>query len=97
MAWLTVCCSKTAVRELMRVAWRTVGSIITWVSADAMAGTDRSANVPRIGIGERHRENRVDGVEIEAFPRSMSVAPRAKVRQGVAGNSALPLGSGRHA
>ena len=50
MAQLTVCCSKTAVRELMRVAWRTVGSIITRVSADAMAGTDRFANVPRIGI-----------------------------------------------
>ena len=32
VAWLTVRCSKTAVRELMRVAWRTVGSIITRVS-----------------------------------------------------------------
>jgi len=35
VAWLTVRCSKTAVRELMRVGWRTVGPIITRVSADA--------------------------------------------------------------
>jgi transposase len=52
VAWLTVRCSKTAVRELMRVAWRTVGSIITRVSADAMARTDRFANLTRIGIDE---------------------------------------------
>ena len=52
VAWLTVRCSKTAVRELMRVAWRTVGSIVTRVSADAMAGTDRFANLRRIGIDE---------------------------------------------
>ena len=52
VAWLTVRCSKTAVRELLRVAWRTVGSIITRVSADAMAGTDRFANLARIGIDE---------------------------------------------
>jgi transposase len=52
VAWLAVRCSKTAVRELMRVAWRTVGSIITRVTADAMAGTDRFANLSRIGIDE---------------------------------------------
>ena len=52
VAWLTVRCSKTAVRELMRVAWRTVGSIITRVSADAMARTDRFAKLSRIGIDE---------------------------------------------
>ena len=52
VAWLTVRCSKTAVRELMRVAWRTVGSIITRVSSDAMARTDRFTNLSRIGIDE---------------------------------------------
>ena len=52
VAWLTVRCSKTAVRELMRVAWRTVVSIITRVSSDAMARTDRFANLSRIGIDE---------------------------------------------
>ena len=52
VAWLAVRCSKTAVRELMRGAWRTVGSIITRVSADGMARTDRFANLTRIGIDE---------------------------------------------
>jgi transposase len=31
VAWLAVQCSKTAVTELMRVAWRTVGAIVTRV------------------------------------------------------------------
>ena len=35
VAWLTVACSKTAVCELMRIAWRTVGAIVAWVWADA--------------------------------------------------------------
>ena len=29
VAWLATQCSKTAITELMRIAWRTVGSIIT--------------------------------------------------------------------
>ena len=28
VAWLAVACSKTAVCELMRIAWRTVGAIV---------------------------------------------------------------------
>jgi len=52
VAWLAVQCSKTAVRQLMRVAWRTVGAIVTRVAADAMAGTDRFADLRRIGIDE---------------------------------------------
>ena len=36
----------------MRIAWRTVGSIITRVVADAEAETDRFANLRRIGIDE---------------------------------------------
>jgi len=51
-AWLAVQCSKSAVRQLMRVAWRTVGAIITRVADDALAGTDRFANLRRIGIDE---------------------------------------------
>ena len=31
VAWLAVACSKTAVCELMRVAWRTVGAIVARV------------------------------------------------------------------
>ena len=49
-AWLATHCSKSAVRDLLRIAWRTVGSIVTRVVADAEATTDRFANLRRIGI-----------------------------------------------
>lgn len=52
VAWLAVQCSKTAVTELMRIAWRTVGAIITRVSADIEARVDRLAGLRRIGIDE---------------------------------------------
>jgi transposase len=34
VAWLATVCSKTAVTDLLRIAWRTVGSIIARVWAD---------------------------------------------------------------
>ena len=37
VAWLATQCSKTAVTELMRIAWRTVGAIIARVWADVEA------------------------------------------------------------
>lgn len=49
-AWLVTHCSKLAVRDLLRIAWRTVGLIVTRVVADAEAGTDRFADLSRIGI-----------------------------------------------
>ncbi len=52
VAWLATQCSKTAVTELMRIAWRTVGAIITRVWADVEAQTDRFADLRRIGIDE---------------------------------------------
>ena len=52
VAWLATQSSKTTVTALMRVAWRTVGSIITRVWADVEAGTDRLAGLARIGIDE---------------------------------------------
>jgi transposase len=52
IAWLAVRCSKTAVTELMRIAWRTVGSILTRVQADLDAGGDRLTGLRRIGIDE---------------------------------------------
>lgn len=51
-AWLVTHCSKSAVRDLLRVAWRTVGSIVTRVVADAETATDRFANLRRIGVDE---------------------------------------------
>ena len=52
VAWLAVACSKTAVVALMRIAWRTVGAIVTRVAEDALAGVDRFARLRRIGIDE---------------------------------------------
>jgi transposase len=51
-AWLVTHCSKSAVRELLRIAWRTVGSIVTRVVADAETATDRFASLRRIGVDE---------------------------------------------
>ena len=52
VAWLVTQCSKTAVTELMRIAWRTVGAIITRVWADVEALGDRLDGLTRIGIDE---------------------------------------------
>jgi transposase len=52
VAWLAVACSKTAVCELMRIAWRTVGAIVARVWADTEKRIDRFANLRRIGIDE---------------------------------------------
>ncbi len=52
VAWLATQCSKSAVTELMRIAWRTVGAIITRVWADVEALHDRFAGLSRIGIDE---------------------------------------------
>jgi transposase len=52
VAWLATQCSKTAITELMRIAWRTVGAIITRVWADVEAVHDRFADLRRIGVDE---------------------------------------------
>lgn len=52
VAWLATQASKSTVTELMRIAWRTVGSIITRVWADIDATQDRFAGLRRIGIDE---------------------------------------------
>jgi transposase len=52
VAWLATQCSKSAITELMRIAWRTVGSIISRVWADVEQLHDRFAGLRRIGIDE---------------------------------------------
>jgi transposase len=52
VAWLAVHTSKTAVGELMRVAWRTVGAIVTRVVAEARAAHDPFDGLRRLGIDE---------------------------------------------
>jgi len=52
VAWLVTQTSKSSVTALMRIAWRTVGSIITRVWADVEASCDRLEGLRRIGIDE---------------------------------------------
>jgi hypothetical protein len=52
VAWLAVHTSKTAVVQLMRIAWRTVGAICGRVDAGAEARVDRLVGLRRIGIDE---------------------------------------------
>jgi transposase len=52
VAWLVTQCSKSAVTELMRIAWRTVGAIIARVWADVEKLGDRLDGLARIGIDE---------------------------------------------
>jgi transposase len=57
VAWLAVNTSKTAVSELMRIAWRTVGSICERVAAEAQREVDLLNGLKRIGIDEiSHRK-----------------------------------------
>lgn len=51
-AWLAVHVSKSAVVELLRVAWRSVGAIVARVGADIDAGVDRLDGLVRIGVDE---------------------------------------------
>jgi len=55
--WLAVQCSKRAVAELLRIAWRTVGSICERVAAEAAGQRDLLAGLSWIGIDEiSHRK-----------------------------------------
>jgi transposase len=50
--WLAVNTSKTAVSELMRIAWRTVGWICERVTAEAQTQRDPLAGLKRLGFDE---------------------------------------------
>lgn len=52
VAWLAVHTNKTAVAELMRIAWRTVGWICERVMAEQTATRDLFAGLERIGVDE---------------------------------------------
>jgi len=52
VAWLAVATAKSTVCELLRIAWRTVGSIIHRVVAEAVAARDPLEGLRRIGIDE---------------------------------------------
>ena len=52
VAWLVTHTPKSAVSELMRIAWRTVGSVISRVVAEGRAEHDPFDGLRRIGIDE---------------------------------------------
>ena len=52
VAWLVTHTSKSAVCELMRIAWRSVGAIVTRVVADGRAAKDPFDGLERIGLDE---------------------------------------------
>ncbi len=52
VAWLAVHTSKTAVSQLMRIAWRTVGWICQRVAAEAQHEVDPFAGLKRLGFDE---------------------------------------------
>jgi transposase len=57
IAWLAVNTSSSAVAELMRVSWRSVGRICERVAEEAGRGADLLAGLERIGIDEiSHRK-----------------------------------------
>lgn len=51
-AWLATNSSKTAVSELMRCSWRTVGAILERVCGEQRLAADVLSNLKRIGIDE---------------------------------------------
>ena len=51
-AWLAVNTSKTAICQLMRIAWRTVGRICERVAAEAKQGRDLLAGLTELGFDE---------------------------------------------
>lgn len=52
VAWLATQTSKTAVTELMRIGWRTVGAVVARVWVDCERLRDRFSGVRRLGIDE---------------------------------------------
>lgn len=52
VAWLVTKCSKSAVSQLMRVSWRSVGKILQREYQDLDAGRERLAGLSKIGIDE---------------------------------------------
>ena len=57
VAWLATQTSKSAVEQLLRIAWRTVGSIVGRVCDVAMRRADRFDDLKRVGIDEiSHRK-----------------------------------------
>jgi transposase len=75
-AWLAVNTSKSAVAELMRIAWRTVGAICERVAVEGQRQTDLLDGLRRIGIDEiSHRKGqRYVRVQVPGDPGRYAVS-----------------------
>ena len=71
VAWLVTHTAKSAVSELLRVAWRTVGSPITGVVADARAAHDPFDGLTRSG----DRRDQLSPGSFPTSPRSRTTTP----------------------
>lgn len=96
VAWLAVATSKTAVTRLMRIAWRTVGAVVTRVCADIDAQVDRLGGLRRIGIDEisYKRGHRYLTVVVDHDARRLVWAAEGKGKEVLAGFFDA-LGAGR--
>ena len=79
VAWLATQSSKHTVTQLMRIAWRTVGSIITRVWADVDLNFDRLAGLRRIGIDEISYKKTPQVLDGRRGPRHPPAARRVVV------------------
>jgi len=52
VVWMATRTSKSTLEVLLRIAWRTVGSIVTRVVAQGVAARDPLEGLSRIGIDE---------------------------------------------
>ena len=75
-AWLAVNTSKSAICQLMRIAWRTVGRICERVSAEARAGRDLFQNLTELGFEH-------DLAHLRARERVVPSGQRGPQRNGV--------------
>ncbi len=99
VAWLATKSSKSTVTELMRVAWRTVGSIIDRVWADAEKIQDRFNGLRRIGIDEiSYKKGHKYLIVVVNHTPSSSCGQRrdaARTRCGSSSTSSAPTGASR--
>jgi transposase len=77
VAWLAVQCSKAAVTELMRIAWRTVGAIVPGCGPTGSAGTTGSP-------GCAATRNRLDVPDhpVHRHPGVVAAVPHHVLRRG---------------
>lgn len=78
VAWLAVACSKTAVCELMRIAWRTVGAVVARVQTNAENCCGTASPVCAVSVSTRSPTSSTAGADdwcIDHDTRAAAVGP----------------------